>query len=154
MNKNEFLDVLRQSLIGEVNPVIIEQNIKYYDQYIGTRSAEEEERILNELGDPRLIAKTIIETDRMAKQKGKFTGGQNYQNATYNGQDEEKEDNRNRTHGRNQMFFTNFRWYHKAILALVVFVVLILLVVLGKILFTFGLPIILILMVLFMFRRR
>ena len=29
--------------------------------------------LLNELGDPRLIAKTIIETDKIAKEKGKST---------------------------------------------------------------------------------
>ena len=35
MKKNEFLDILNQSLDGEIRPDKIKQNIDYYNQYIG-----------------------------------------------------------------------------------------------------------------------
>jgi iron only hydrogenase large subunit-like protein len=71
MKKSEFLELLKQSLNGEIRPDKIKQNIDYYDQYIGNNPSDEEE-IINKLGDPRLIAKTIIESERIAKERGKF----------------------------------------------------------------------------------
>jgi uncharacterized membrane protein len=63
MTKLEFLDTLRSVLAGEVPESEIESNIKFYDDYIRNESRDNgEEYVLEQLGNPRLIAKTIIET--------------------------------------------------------------------------------------------
>ena len=62
MDKKEFMDILRQSLQGEVDDNIIEQNIRFYNEYISSQRGKNESEVIKEIGDPRLIAKTIIET--------------------------------------------------------------------------------------------
>ena len=64
MTKYEFLNDLKASLIGNVSGQIINENMQYYDEYIAgeVRKGKTEAEVLNELGDPRLIARTIIDT--------------------------------------------------------------------------------------------
>ena len=64
MNKQEFLEKLRQALTGRVPSSVVTENIKYYEDYINVevRKGRSEEEVLNQLGDPRLIARTIAET--------------------------------------------------------------------------------------------
>lgn len=62
MNKQEFLDKLRAALSGRVSAGLVEDNVAYYDEYINTqiRLGRAENMVLSDLGDPRLIAKSII----------------------------------------------------------------------------------------------
>lgn len=64
MNKTEFLQQLREALTTDLSSRAVEENIRYYNQYISDeeRKGRTEVEILNELGDPWLIAKTIIDT--------------------------------------------------------------------------------------------
>lgn len=61
MTKNEFLSILRESLAGNVPSDVINENISYYRDYIENNDRSESQ-VLDELGDPRLIARTIIDT--------------------------------------------------------------------------------------------
>lgn len=63
MSKQEFIDRLRAALSGRVNSGLVTENVNYYEDYINTeiRKGRTEEEVLKSLGDPRLIAKTIIE---------------------------------------------------------------------------------------------
>ncbi|MBP1756362.1 MAG: putative rane protein [Firmicutes bacterium] len=155
MDKNEFIYILRQSLSGEVTSELLEQNVNYYDNYIGSRSVQEEERVISELGDPRLIAKTIIEADRVGKDKSKAYRSQDYTQDAQSNQEDLGEGTPK--FGRN-VFISNFKWYHKLIAILVVVVLFVLIAVIGRLiigfLFAFGLPIILIILVMLLFRRR
>ncbi|MDF2486808.1 MAG: putative rane protein [Herbinix sp.] len=156
MDKSEFLVQLRQSLSGEVASDVIEQNIKYYDGYISSQSREEEDRVLSVLGDPRLIAKTIIEAERVAAEKGKTGWSQNsYHSNLSEEEDVQRESTAN--FGKN-IFFTNLKWYHKLIAVLVVIALFVIIALVGRLiigfLFAFGLPIILILLVMALFRKR
>lgn len=65
MTKQEFLKKLRLALSGRVNSEVVEENINYYEDYINTeiRKGKSEEEVLDALGDPRLIARTIAETN-------------------------------------------------------------------------------------------
>ncbi|MBE5965719.1 MAG: DUF1700 domain-containing protein [Lachnospiraceae bacterium] len=150
MQKSEFLNILRHSLEGEIDPNEIEQNIRYYDQYIGNRSGDEEERILEELGDPRLIAKSIIEADRAAKQKEKTNSGYAYQNSYYGYQNQESENSNSQRKG--------LKWYHKLAFAAIVLCIIIVVSILGsimfRIIFTIGFPILIILLLLILFRKQ
>lgn len=63
MNRDEFLRTLREALAGEVSPNIIEENIRYYDAYITdeVQKGRSEEAVIEELGGPRVTARTIID---------------------------------------------------------------------------------------------
>lgn len=160
MNKEKFLEVLKQSLEGEVKPEVIEQNIRYYDQYIGNAATNEQERILNDLGDPRLLAKTIIESEKAAQQRkvySEFSGQQNYydeyQENQYDNDTSKKKQKKN-----NFMFFSNLKWYQKIVLAVVLlFLIFFVIVVSGiilRLLFAFAVPILIIAFLLMLFRQR
>ena len=62
MVKQEFLDRLRRSLTGNLEYRKIEEHIRYYSEYIDSciRQGIPEEEVMRELGDPRLIAKTLV----------------------------------------------------------------------------------------------
>lgn len=68
MRKSEFLRELEEALAGEVSGGVIRENLQYYDQYISQQAASgrEEEAVIEELGGPRLIAKTIIDSSEAA----------------------------------------------------------------------------------------
>lgn len=64
MEKQEFLDKLRTALNGRIPTFQVTENVNYYDDYINTevRKGRTSEEVMRSLGDPRLIAKTIIQT--------------------------------------------------------------------------------------------
>lgn len=64
MTKLEFLDKLRDALTGRLSSGQIMENVRFYEDYINTeiRKGRSEEEVLVSLGDPRLIARTIVET--------------------------------------------------------------------------------------------
>lgn len=65
MTKQEFLEKLKTALSGRVNPEVVTENLRYYEDYINTevRKGKSEEDVLGALGDPRLIARTIADTN-------------------------------------------------------------------------------------------
>ena len=88
MNRFEFTEVLRKSLSGRVDYRVVNENVAYYENYIDTemRKGRSEEEVLGELGDPRLLAKTIsgvagdgsgtyAEDEDGARTKGGLFGG-------------------------------------------------------------------------------
>lgn len=68
MTKAEFIQTLREKLMGEVSSAEIENTIRYYEDYIedARRNGRSEEAVLEELGSPLLIARTIIDTAAQA----------------------------------------------------------------------------------------
>ncbi len=156
MNKSEFLNILRESLSGEIATSILEQNISYYDGYISAQTIEEEERTIDGLGDPRLIAKTIVEAERAAKEKNKS----NWSTAEHQEYSSGPEDNeKEQSTGFNQnIFLSKMQWYHKLIAIVVIVVLFVIIAVIGRLvigfLFAFGLPILLLILVMSLFRRR
>lgn len=66
MNKQEFLDILSRSLYGKIDENILKEHIQYYESYIssGIANGKTEQEVLEELGDPRLIAKTILDASK------------------------------------------------------------------------------------------
>ncbi|MCI9299037.1 MAG: DUF1700 domain-containing protein [Lachnospiraceae bacterium] len=69
MNRYEFISALRMALTGKVPATTVEDNIRYYEEYIEIqlRQGKSEEDVLEGLGDPRLLAKTIIEANKYAE---------------------------------------------------------------------------------------
>lgn len=64
MTKAEFLEKLRAALGNDLTGSIIQENVSYYDQYISdeVRKGRSEEEVIAELGDPWVLAQTIIDT--------------------------------------------------------------------------------------------
>lgn len=75
MTKTEFLDTLRSKLEGEVPTSEIDSTIRYYDEYITETvgRGEPESQVLEELGSPLLIARTIIDTSARQEGNGRKT---------------------------------------------------------------------------------
>ena len=69
MTKEEFIKELRESLYTEITSIEIENNVRYYNEYIDNQllSGKTIDQVMEELGDPRLIARTIIETSKLGK---------------------------------------------------------------------------------------
>lgn len=74
MTKYEFLDTLHMQLEGELNPSQIEGHLHYYDEYISEAVAagRREQDVLEELGSPVFIAKTLLEAAEPADSDGNF----------------------------------------------------------------------------------
>lgn len=64
MMKREFLEELKTALSGQLPVSEVAGHVAYYKNYIEEqeRSGKSETEILNMLGDPRLIARTILDT--------------------------------------------------------------------------------------------
>ena len=155
MNKKEFLDVLRQTLAGEVSSSTIDQNLQYYNQYISSKGIENEEKVIEELGDPRLIAKTIILTDKSAKQKGQFRENES-QRSYYDGGEDYKDSDYRSTNKQNG--FNKMSWTSRLSMILILIAVILVVVIVGRViigfLFAFGIPIILVLLLISLFKKR
>ena len=74
MNKNEFLQVLKGELINSVSGEVIEEQLRFYSDYINTEIAKGrgEEEVVAELSAPNLLARSIIDAadaggDRVAR---------------------------------------------------------------------------------------
>lgn len=69
MAKQEFLDSLRAALSGRVSTRAVAENISFYEDYINTqvRMGKSEAQVIEELGDPRLLARSIIEAEKRAE---------------------------------------------------------------------------------------
>ena len=65
MYRAEFLDILKTQLSGQMHEGKIEAHLRYYEDYIQSkvRAGTPEEEVIAQLGDPRLIAKTLLDTD-------------------------------------------------------------------------------------------
>lgn len=72
MNREEFLEILNIQLQGEIPSNEISQHITYYNHFINQKvlQGKPEEDVINELGDPRLIAKTLIDTEDVPNTPG------------------------------------------------------------------------------------
>lgn len=68
MERTEFMDRLQRSLAGGVSSSQVAENMRYYQDYIDTeiRKGRSENDVLSGLGDPRLLAKSIIEANKRA----------------------------------------------------------------------------------------
>lgn len=64
MERQEFLNRLRAALNGRIPAAMVEEHLNFYQDYINKeiRKGRTEEDVLAELGDPRLIARTILDT--------------------------------------------------------------------------------------------
>lgn len=74
MNKYEFITNLQRHLTGKVSTEKLQEITAYYNDYIDSqiRKGKTEDEVLSELGDPRLLARTIVETEGSERQGAVF----------------------------------------------------------------------------------
>lgn len=92
MDRTEFIERLQRALAGGVNSSQVAENVRYYQEYIDVeiRKGRSEEDVLTSLGDPRLLAKSIIEANKRA---GVSEGtNQNYDEETADGEYETRQE--------------------------------------------------------------
>ena len=70
--RQEFIEQLRIALQGKIPQEKLNEHLHYYDNYImeEARKGRTEEQVIDSLGDPRLIAKTLAMTDISGKEEG------------------------------------------------------------------------------------
>ena len=68
MDRTEFIDKLQRALAGGLNSGQVAENVSYYQEYIDSeiRKGRSEGEVMAQLGDPRLLAKSIIEANKRA----------------------------------------------------------------------------------------
>ncbi len=73
MNRYEFIESLRAALSGKVTQSTLNDNVRYYEEYLDSeiRKGRTEEEVIRELGNPRLLAKTIVEANKQSNQWGR-----------------------------------------------------------------------------------
>ncbi|MGN0438399.1 MAG: DUF1700 domain-containing protein [Lachnospiraceae bacterium] len=154
MTKQEFLDALRSALSGEVSSADIMDAYRYYANYIDeeVRNGKTEEQVIAELGSPSLIAKSII-----AASAGKRDADMEY---TEDGRTKKvhpgKSDYGTRDNSEKKTFHFDINgWYVKLIAALIIILLVVIVFFIIKIgvfvLVTFGIPIAIILGIIYIF---
>ena len=62
MNKTEYVQIIEKALVGKVSPQEVQDTVAYYRDYIDMeiRKGRSEQEVLDQLGNPRLLVKSII----------------------------------------------------------------------------------------------
>lgn len=133
MNRGEFLEGLRNALSGEVPPAVVQENLRYYDEYIRTeiQKGRKEADVMEELGDARLIARTIIDTT-----PGAGDGGyEAYNGSAGRYQEERRQQEQTSSRGSGIHYYDLNKWYWKLLgILLVVGILFLVLTVVGGLL--------------------
>jgi len=81
MNKIEFVEQLRRNLSSINDYTYVNDTIAYYENYIETqmRMGKSEEQVMQELGDPRLIAKSICASHEVDTEEQDAGGYRSYE---------------------------------------------------------------------------
>lgn len=118
MNKEEFLKKLEDSLVGHIKKEKIDENIDFYKSHIENEilSGRFEKDIIKDLGDPRLLAKTIIEVYNMNKHE---------ENYNSNFKEETIQNNKAESNKHNQDKFSMLKVKLTSIIVLVIFLLII-----------------------------
>ena len=68
MNRTEFIEKLQRALAGGLDSGQVADNVRYYQEYIDSemRKGRSESEVMEQLGDPRLLAKSIVEANKRA----------------------------------------------------------------------------------------
>lgn len=116
MTRQEFLQGLREALEAETDVYTVRENIQYYDQYISDAVAggRRESEVLEELGDPWVIARTILDAPGGTERS---SYGQQYEEMEAYREPEYEEDEGRRT---DVHIFRVDAWWKKLLLILAV----------------------------------
>lgn len=154
MSKYEFLAKLRDTLSEELSSQEVEEQMEYYNQYItdAVMSGRTEAEVLEELGDPWVIARTLIDagTEKKKEEYIYDYSGKPYEN--------QEASHKKQSYDRKVKIYRLDSWWQKALIVLVVLGILFLLLsfVTGivSLLAPVLIPLILLVLLMKMFRKR
>lgn len=138
MSREEFLRGLENALSGNVPPAVVRDNLRYYDDYIRSerQKGRSENDIMDELGDPRLIARTILDTTPGAAEGeyeeyhpfSSFAG-----NSGRSSQQEDAQQTQSGSYGGSIHYYNLNKWYWKllAVVVVILFFTLVLTIIGG-----------------------
>ena len=136
MTRQEFIRKLQEALNGKLDATTIQDHLKFYDDYIieEMRKGKSEQEVLELLGDPWAIAKTIVDasdgTDEEVVYENRSPFNNSYNQTTqaqnsYTGYGQKNEYGTEHSYGSYHEFRLD-TWWKKALLILaVVFVVVV-----------------------------
>ena len=135
MTKAEFLEMMEQKLTGELDEHTVGKTLRYYSEYIDSemRKGKTEQEVMEDLGSPLLIARTILDT------QGKGTA--NFSQTCPEGETKEEEKGTE-----------SHRW-NKWLFLLCLLAVLFLLFTILRVLLPILLPVLLMLFVISLFKK-
>jgi len=109
----DFIKILKSKLEGEIPARELDNIITYYINYI----SEDEKVRIKELGDPRLIAKSILDVEGNPDNKKS-------RRKNVNVDDVYLDHNKKRKKGNNKIIINLSKWYSWLVIALVLIIVL------------------------------
>ncbi|MDO4454696.1 MAG: DUF1700 domain-containing protein [Eubacteriales bacterium] len=149
MNKGEFLGGLKERLSGEIPEYKVQEHLRYYDNYLSEqiRSGKTEEEATAMLGNPYLIAKTILDMEEQ-EQPEEETMGQDQ--GSYYKEDQRQGQNYSRKERKTG------KWKARLIILAIIIIAIALLFALGSLmalLLRFLFPLLLIGIVIYLFKK-
>ena len=152
MSRREFLEILRGQLSGQMAQGKAAAHVRYYEDYIQSqvRSGRSEADVLKELGDPRLIARTLIDTD---------DGTEVYDESGYAEESYGSDDYAGNRGGESAVKHHSFKldlstWYGKAIVIVIAVLIIVLLATVLVAVAPFVITFFIVLYLISWFRRR
>ena len=144
MGRYEFLKKLKEALENDLDHQKVQEHISYYTQYINEelRKGRTEEEIIEELGDPWMISRTIVDSPN--GQEETYDQGQN---SSYNSHQEEK----GVSFGKEQPAWK--KWLIMIVAVLFLFVILSAVVGIFRRLLPFLIPVIVVIIIIKMFKN-
>lgn len=153
MYRTEFLGILKSQLSGQMQEGKVAAHLRYYEDYIQSkvRSGINEEEVIETLGDPRLIAKTLLDTDiDNGIYEEEASSSQGYSQSSYSSQNSVPHSSANRWYKKLDLS----TWYGKLIVIAVAALVIFLLVTVLTAVAPFFIALAVILFVLTKIRKR
>lgn len=76
MTKYEFITKLQEALENDLDAAAVRENVNYYNSYIDdeVRKGRSESEVLDELGDPWVIAQSVIDMSGQKNVTGDYNG--------------------------------------------------------------------------------
>ena len=115
MTKEQFIMELEQCLQGEVSAYELSDSLTYYRQYFEDeiRNGKSEEQVVEELGSPRLIARSIIDAHGIEESA---SGNSDYGDNSY-GSGYAQNDSSYRSYGDAYSNSSSFFWSKPALVS-------------------------------------
>lgn len=134
MTKQGFIEGLRRALSGKIDANRLNEIVKYYEDFIMAemRKGRSEQDVLSQLGDPRLIAKSILAAEPNAREDSVVSGQEESNTTGYE------------TRGMFDWFKELPKWLKAVIIGLIIVVILALVFKIVAFLVPIVLPIVLV----------
>ena len=128
MNREDFLRELEEALAGDVPEAVIRDNLSYYGSYLSQEMAKGRsvDDIVAEIGEPFIIAKTIIDSTEAADDPAGNDGYGSYRE-TYtdsrSGQYQGADQGYGEQQGPHMHYIDLNKWYWKLLAIIILFMV-------------------------------